>query len=111
MDKIDRANDSGEPGALTVSFKVKVPEVRVDTTWKNVGSVAYTDPSENPDDPNNPDNPKYEDPSNVVEITEKPEIPIPPVTGDKSNMALWTAIMALAATGFIGLGLKKKEEE
>lgn len=111
MDKIDRANDSGEPGALTVSFKVKVPEVRVDTTWKNVGSVTYTDPSENPDDPNNPDNPKYEDPSNVVEITEKPEIPIPPVTGDKSNMALWTAIMALAATGFIGLGLKKKEEE
>ncbi len=113
IDKVEGTNEEGDPGTFTVSFKVKVPEVRVDTTWQNVGTLTYTDPSDNPDDPENPDNPNYEKPSNPVEITEEPVIPMPPATGDNNNTGLWTAIMALAATGFLGVGLvgfKKKEE-
>lgn len=109
VDKVDGVSAEGEPGTYTVSFKVKVPEVKVDTTWKNVGTVVYKDPSENPEDPDNPDNPKKEVPSNPVEFTGEGLPPIPD-TGDYNNTTLWIAVMALAATGFVGLNFKRKEE-
>lgn len=119
VDELAGADESGEFGEYVVSFKVKVPEVKEATTWKNVASATYTDPSKDPEDPGNPDNPDTPDDPNKKEVTsnevefnvEKPaEIPPAPSTGDSNNMAMWTAIMALAGTGFVGLKFKKKED-
>ena len=107
LDKLDGETASGEASAYTVSFKVKIPEVKEVTTWKNIGTIAFTDPSKDPDNPDNPDNEKKTEKSNEVEIDGVRPLPD---TGDHNQAGLWTALMALAATGFIGLGFKKKEE-
>ncbi len=49
----------------TVSFSVVVPDVKEETTWKNMATVVYNNPDDNPDT----DEPEKED-SNEVEIEE-----------------------------------------
>ena len=102
LDKLDGQTAEGDASAYVVSFKVKVPEVKQATTWTNVATVTFDDPSEDPEEPEN----KTKE-SNVVEV----EVARPlPDTGDHSGVGLWTAIAALAATGFVGLNIKRKEE-
>ena len=38
-------------------------------------------------------------------------VPETPKTGDSSHMGLWTIMMAIGATGFLGLAMSKKDEE
>ena len=88
---------SGQSVKLT--FKVTVPKVDQDTTWKNVASMVYEN------DPNG-DEPIESD---GVEIELK--IPVTPQTGDGFSAILFISLMVLSSFGLAAVMVCKKREE
>jgi len=82
--ELEGADEEGNPGTVTVSFTVEVPEVDEETVWENVATVDAGNDEEDPE------------PTNVVEAEEEPTSPVK--TGDTANITLCvvTAMLALA---------------
>lgn len=97
-----------DPGAeKTVTFKVRVPQVKEATTWINAASTTYSN-REDPEDPI---------PSNEVEVKKDPnKVPTTSTNGKphpgasaptatNTGILTWTLLAAGAATGAAGLGI------
>jgi len=94
------AFDTIEAGdQITVTFQVKVPKLKENTTWINVAAAIYEN------DPNG-DEPIG---SNEVEVELK--VPTNHETGDASNPVLFLSMMILSSFGLAAMMIVKKKEE
>ena len=94
-------DEEGNPGTITVSFTVRVPEVYEETVWENIATVDY---SNDPDDPDDEDKPE---PTNPVEAEEEPIGPVD--TGDNANITLYVVLAAGALAAIAAVFIIKRK--
>jgi len=83
-------------GSVTLTFKVKVPSVKADTSWTNVAQLIHND-----------------EPTDSNEVTIILKVPTNPVTGDDFQIMTFVGMMILSSFGLaaVVIGKKRAEEE
>ena len=123
-----RVTDPGDGQLVISEYSITkdgevVSEIVFDNTYVEPEKPVTPDEPDNPDDPDLPDEPDTPDepsvPDEPVEPeeptdTEKPDKPLPPKTGDDSNVLLYSILMIISGCMLlillvIGRGKKDKE--
>lgn len=86
-------------GQVTVTFQVKVPKLKENTSWTNVAATVYE---------NDPDG---DEPIGSNEVVVELKVPTNHETGDTSNPALFLSIMILSGFGLTAMMIFRRREE
>lgn len=94
--------------SVTVEFSVRVPEVSVDTTWRNIAQIVIDSDEDGENDVDPDDSNEVVVREDIVEISDDE----PPATGGESLVGLWLALFFVSGTVlFTAFFVRKKEEQ